>query len=191
MVVKRCNSDWLPVVSGVPQGSVLGPLLFLLYINDMPSTIQNSTVALFADDSIKNISDCKLLQKDIDSLYSWSVMWDLHFNTSKCQIISISRCKQLVNFDYKLNNISLERTDSVRDLGVDISSGIIWNNHVNRIVGKCNKMMGLIIIWSVSFWIINNCIQSLSSFLRLTHQGYHVIWCRVLWLDIGLYRSTI
>ena len=81
---------------------MLGPLLFPLYINDMPSTVQNSTVALFAHDSkcfnsIKNISDCKLLQKDIDSLYSWSVKWDLLFNTLKCQIISISRRKPLVN----------------------------------------------------------------------------------------------
>ena len=148
MVVEGCNSDWLPVASGVPQGSVLGPLLFLLYINDMLSTVQNSTVSLFADDSkcfnsIKNISDCKLLQKYIDSLYSWSVKWDLHFNTSSAKLFPYLGVHNWYDFDYELN-ISLERTDSVRDLGVDISSGFIWNDRVNRIVGKCNKMTGLI-----------------------------------------------
>ena len=68
----------------------------------------------------------------------------MHFNNSKCQIISISRRKKCVNFDYKLNNMSLERVDSVRDLGVEISLGFVWNDHVNKIVGKCNKMMGSI-----------------------------------------------
>lgn len=149
VVVDGRSSDWLPVVSGVPQGSVLGPLLFILYVNDMPSSAHHATLALFADDSkcfknIENSSDCKLLQDDINSLYSWSRKWDLHFNTSKCQIISISRCKQLIKFDYKLNGVSLDRTESIRDLGVDISSSFIWNEHVNRIIGKCNKKMGMI-----------------------------------------------
>jgi len=77
VVVDRVNSDWLPVISGVPQGSILGPMLFLLYINDMPSVAQHSSLALFADDSkcykkINNTSDCVHLQKDLDALFEWS-----------------------------------------------------------------------------------------------------------------------
>ena len=149
VVVEGSSSEWRPVVSGVPQGSVLGPLLFLLYINDMPSSVQHSTVALFADDSkcfksIKNTSDCRLLQNDLDSLYSWSVEWDLSFNIQKCQTMSISRRKQCVNFDYNLNNSHLERTDSFRDLGVDISFDFVWNSQVSHITSKCNRKLGKI-----------------------------------------------
>lgn len=149
MVVEGYNSDWLPVVSGVPQGSILGPLLFLFYINDMPSVAQHSSLALFADDSkcyktIKNISDCKLLQTDIDALYAWSKKWDLNFHPSKCQIISITRRRNVVKFDYKMNGIVMDRTNSIKDLGVDISSTLVWDEHIIKVVSKCNKKLGMI-----------------------------------------------
>ena len=149
MVVDGANSDWLPVLSGVPQGSILGPMLFLCYINDMPSSIQNSTIALFADDSkcfrtIQDTNDCLLLQRDIDSLYNWGKRWDLHYHPSKCQIICMSRRKNIVNFDYKMNGAVLGRTDSIKDLGIDITYNLVWNDHIRRVVSKCNKKMGMV-----------------------------------------------
>jgi hypothetical protein len=89
------KSTFKPVSSGVPQGSNLGPLFFLLYINDMPESVENSTVALFADDSkifkeIKTRNDCVLLQKDLEALYQWSVKWKMNFNPSKCTVLTIS-----------------------------------------------------------------------------------------------------
>ena len=149
VVVDGANSDWLPVLSGVPQGSILGPMLFLCYINDMPSSTQNSTIALFADDSkcfrtIQDTNDCLLLQRDIDSLYNWGKRWDLHYHPSKCQIICMSRRKNIVNFDYKMNGAVLGRTDSIKDLGIDITYNLVWNDHIRRVVSKCNKKMGMV-----------------------------------------------
>ena len=144
VVVDSLNSDWLPVLSGVLQGSILGPMLFLCYINDMPSCTHNSTTALFADDSkcfrpIHSVNDCLLLQKDIDSLYNWGQMWDLHYHPSKCQIISVTRKRNVVKFDYCMNDTVLCRTDSIKDLGIDIASSLVWNDHIRRVVNKCNK----------------------------------------------------
>ena len=149
VVVDGVHSDWLPVVSGVPQGSILGPLLFVLFINDMPSVAQHANVALFADDSkcyklINSISDCRFLQKDLDALYKWSLTWELNFHPSKCQIISMSRRLKPIRFAYKMNGIVLEKVDTIKDLGVDISSKLDWNSHVNRVVKKSNRKMGMI-----------------------------------------------
>ncbi len=150
VVVNSSNSDWLPVVSGVPQGSILGPMLFLCFINDMPSSTHNTTLALFADDSkcfrsVNSIADCQLLQTDINSLYDWGMTWDLHYHPSKCQIISMTRrTKHAINFDYKMNGVVLNRTSCIKDLGIDITYNLVWDHHINRVVSKCNKKLGMI-----------------------------------------------
>ena len=106
VVVNGSQSAWLPVACGVPQGTVLGPLLFLLYINDITDNI-NSEIRLFADDcilyrTITADSDSIQLQKDINSLHSWSVAWQMNFTVKKCHILSISRKKLKPLLDYKL-----------------------------------------------------------------------------------------
>jgi hypothetical protein len=89
-------SDWLPVTSGVPQGSILGPLLFLVYINDMPEYVgQGSSIALFADDSKLyrpiNSASHHLLQSDLSGLHNWSNVWGMTFNPTKCKVVHMSR----------------------------------------------------------------------------------------------------
>ena len=89
------------VDSGVPQGTVLGPLLFLVYVNDIVSDIK-SEIRLFADDCIlyretKSTVDSQILQDDINSLFSWSKLWQMEFNVSKCHIMYFSRSKKHVN----------------------------------------------------------------------------------------------
>ena len=84
VVINTKPSDWVRVISGIPQGSVLGPVLFLIYVNDLPDIV-SSTVQLFADDTkiyrpIRNIQDQKIIQQDLDNLYSWSQAWQLPFN---------------------------------------------------------------------------------------------------------------
>ena len=91
VVVDGEASDWVPVISGVPQGTVLGPLLFLSFINDLSSGI-TSKIRLFADDCliyrpIKNIEDSAALQRDLDILHRWSTTWNMKFNTDKCHTI--------------------------------------------------------------------------------------------------------
>ena len=92
-LVHGFTSSRSPVPSVVPQGSILGPLLFLVYLNDLPPVIQNR-IALFADDSkcssvIESLQDCESLQKNRDSLHGWSENWYLKFNTSKCEVYYI------------------------------------------------------------------------------------------------------
>ena len=105
-------SDWLPVTSGVPQGSILGPLMFLVYATDLPDYLQNdSQIALFADDSkvyrtIESSTASELLQQDLDYLHKWSLHWAMSFNVSKCKVIHISRKKSssTINRSYHLGD---------------------------------------------------------------------------------------
>ncbi len=83
------SSDTVSVSSGVPQGTVLGPFLFLLYINDLPLSTRTSSTRLFADDSllyraVKTPDDCRLLQHDLDALQQWELNWQMHFRPNKC-----------------------------------------------------------------------------------------------------------
>jgi hypothetical protein len=95
VVVDGQNSDNLPVLSGVPQGSVLGPCLFLSYINDLPDSVKGK-VRLFADETIeylqlmKSTQDAQTLQKDLNSLENWESDWSTEFNPDKCEVLSIS-----------------------------------------------------------------------------------------------------
>ena len=95
IMVRSEYSEWFDVISGVLQGSVLGPILFLIYVNDILETV-NSNVKMFADDTkifrtLKNKSDSEILQADLDNLSEWSNRWCLTFNTSKCKRVHISR----------------------------------------------------------------------------------------------------
>ena len=99
----ECSSE-LPVSSGVPQGSVLGPILFLLYINHLPDNLQ-SQVRLFADDTavyptVQGKDDSDRLQRDLDYLQEWKVKWDMEFNPSKCQVIHITRFRNPIKNKY-------------------------------------------------------------------------------------------
>ena len=144
-------SNEVDVVSGVPQGTVLGPLLFLTFINDLPDTIQHSTTKLFADDcllfrKIANTNDNKLLQKDLSALEDWEKLWQMDFNPGKCNVIRISpsKLKKIIETNYILHNQVLEVTPSSKYLGVNISDDMSWSNHIRATVNKGNKTVGFL-----------------------------------------------
>ena len=137
------------VINDVPQGSILGPLLFLLYINDLPINVRHSKIALFADDAkcvknVKSVASCIESQGDIHSILWWSQKWRMIFNISKCFIITFTRLKNPVSFNYSMNGVALKRVTEVQDLGVTLDSALQWNIHVKNIISKANRVSGLI-----------------------------------------------
>ena len=142
------ESESIPVTSGVPQGSVLGPILFLIYINDLPDGIF-SKVRLFADDTalyltIEGKDDGAALQQDLDRLSVWESMWDMEFNPSKCQVVQGTGSRRPMNAIYMLHGQVLEAVTSAKYLGVDISSTLSWNSHIDRVAGNVNRSLGFI-----------------------------------------------
>ena len=124
VVVNGVKSDWAPVVSGVPQGTVLGPLLFSLHINDIMSDIE-SEIRLFADDcvcyrEIKDIEDTLKLQKDIDRLGIWARKWGMRFQPVKCNMMQLTKKHNKIQASYTLEGSVLENVDSIKYLGVTI-----------------------------------------------------------------------
>ena len=122
VVVEGESSSYVPVVPGVPQGSVIGPALFLLYTNDISEGL-NSTCRLFADDTIScltvnSTADAKSLQDGLDELARWEQRWGMEFQPDKCKVPSISRSKTLIEFEYTLHGHKLEHVTNAKYLGV-------------------------------------------------------------------------
>jgi hypothetical protein len=148
VVLEGCPSAWLPVTSGVPQGSVLGPLLFLIYIDDISAGL-SSTVRLFADDlimysEIPNNSFFSNFQQDLNKLHDWSVKWEMNFNNSKCHITQLTLCKNTTKFAYKLGSFVLPYCNSFKYLGVTISSDLKWKSHINIISKKASNTLNFV-----------------------------------------------
>ena len=136
------------VDSGVPQGTVLGPLLFLLHINDLPSVV-DSQVRLFADDClvyrpIRSEADQVLLQRDLSALELWGDTWGMRFNATKCNIMRISRSRNPLTRMYSLCNHVLSEVDTAKYLGINLSSELSWFPHVSSVVSKANSTLGFL-----------------------------------------------
>jgi len=150
VVLDGSSSSNSPVISGVPQGTVLGPLMFLLYVNDIADRVSPLTrIKLFADDcllyrSINNASDQIQLQQDLDTLVQWSHTWLMKFNATKCHLLKITRKKNYLDTRYTIDNNTLLRVDHHPYLGVELTSDLTWKHHINNITGKANKILNLL-----------------------------------------------
>ncbi len=148
VVVEGDYSEWVRVESSVPQGTVTGPLYFLLFINDLPDGIKGH-VRLFADDcilynTIAGPEDASRLQSDLDTLTSWQNRWQMDFNAQKCFVLHFSHARSPKIYDYSLNNTILQETQSHAYLGVDLSHNLTWNSHINKISAKANRCLGFL-----------------------------------------------
>jgi len=140
-MVKNLIYDHLSnVLSGVPQGAVLGPILFLVHINDISENI-TSNIRVFADDclcyrEIDSLEDCDILQQDINKLSNWAQAWGMRFQHVKCNMMTLSRKNYSIRFQYTLLDTPLEFFQSIKYLGVHISNNLTWNKHIEE---TCNK----------------------------------------------------
>ena len=146
--VGECFSELHAVGSGVPQGSILGPLLFIVYINDLIEPETNENILLFADDSkiykkINSETDCLELQRCLSKVIKWFDCWDMKVNAGKCNILRINT-KHKLNFNYKINGDTIVDVGSARDLGVVFDTKLTFKEHIHGIVNRAYIIMGLL-----------------------------------------------
>ena len=174
------TSEWRPVISGIPQGSVLGPILFVIYVNSLPTVVRDSEVFLFADDTkvfrrIKAAEDTPKLQEDINRMLDWTKDSLLEFHPEKCKSMTIARHTGTLRY-YELAGQPLERTDTEKDLGVILDTKLTFEEHMWTKVKKANSIMGII---RRSFtYLDENCFLHLYKSLVRPHLEYgNQAWC--------------
>jgi len=148
VVLDGVKSKEIIVESGVPQGTVLGPLLFLAHINDLPECV-SSHVRLFADDClmyrcIESTRDQQALQQDLVNLEEWGNKWGMRFNTSKCEIMRIHRGCTPYTRMYTIGDEVLKEVGRAKYLGVTISNDLSWSPHISSVAGKANAKIGFL-----------------------------------------------
>ena len=147
VVVNGQKSQWADVHSGIPQGSVLGPLMFIVYINDLPDVV-NTAIKLFADDTkIYTTTDrSEELQQDLDNLQNWSNIWLLKFHPEKCGVMHLGRTNDRKDYtmESQLGTISVKKSESEKDLGIHVDSALNFRYHIAQATAKANRIAGLI-----------------------------------------------
>ncbi len=146
VVINGTASDWAPVTSGVPQGFVLGPVLFIIYINDINVGL-NNFIGKFADDTkIGNsvISDRvkQSLNDDLNKISAWSARWEMPFNVKKCRILQVGTRK--LKYDYEMSGEKRESVHCLKGLGVTITSNFKFSQQCKEAAVKANRMLGFI-----------------------------------------------
>ena len=147
VVLNGKTSGWARVESGVPEGSICGPVLFVLFCNDIPSYL-SSPCLMNADDlkiirRVRTPDDAVALQTDLDTLSAWSASWKLKLNPIKCKAITFTLRTKPVTFDYVIHGTALERVSVMRDLGVVLDSKLTFGPHVDSVVRCANRALGM------------------------------------------------
>ena len=152
VVIKGTASSWVDVLSGVPQGNVLGSILFLIYINNIIDNLKCNAY-LFADDmklftDVKNNSDALKLQNDFNLVVKWTDRWLLKLNISKCKVLNIRTHPNNIIHNHYISlgdkDQYLLNSNCEKDLGISVDSELKFENHIMDKVKKANRILGLI-----------------------------------------------
>ena len=179
-VIKGKISSYKTVFSGVPQGSVLGPLLFLVYINDIVKDIE-SQVKLFADDTSMylrlndGVRRAEILNSDIKKILTWSRIWKVNFNPSKTELLTLSNQRQPDVYPLSFDNDILSETTSHKHLGVILQNDCKWNSHIESIVAKIRPLIAC--LRSYKYIFSRKTLEILYKSYILPHLDYSdVVW---------------
>lgn len=167
--------------SGVPQGSILGPLLFTIFISDIKNCFINSHILLYADDmkilkSVRTVSDTELLQSDLNRFVSYCKTNKLQLNVSKCFHVVFTRLKSTIGLGYTLDGTYISKASNIRDLGVVHDSKLLFDDHIETIVKKALKALGFIIRACSSFRSLKPVKVLYCSFVRSHLEYVSQVW---------------
>lgn len=146
VVVNSETSEWTATTSGIPQGSILGPLCFILFINDLPQCVR-SNILLFADDAklfgpVSNPAQCASLQSDLNSIMTWTQTWQLPLNLQKCSVLHLGYRNPRSR--YHLGQNELVQTEHERDLGIIMDEKLKFHDQSSQVIKKANRILAII-----------------------------------------------
>lgn len=181
VVINNYVSSWVHIPSGVPQGSLLGPLLFNIFVNDIDKCLKNSHLLCFADDMkifsvIESSDDVKALQSDLDRLSNYCTNNRLDLNPSKCSVITFTRKTKIIQSNYTIDNYELSRCVNIRDLGVIHDRKLIFDEHINSIINKASKALGFVLRTSRAFTNIKTIKILYCTYVRSSLEYASQIW---------------
>ncbi len=167
--------------SGVPAGSILGPKLFLIGVNDIVGHVKYAMPLLFADDIklsmiISSMADTRLLQMDIDNVREWSERNRLPFNLKKCEVITVARQNDRNVAVYRMGNEIIERKEEVRDLGIPVNSHFTFGGHIERSVARARQSMGYIKMISKGQFDVRTLVVLYNAYVRSKLEFGSIIW---------------
>ena len=167
----------LPITTRVPQGSVFGPLLFLIYINDLPTVSNIFNILMYADDTtlfcnFNNIRNKNTINNEINNIYKWLCSNKLSLNVSKTKYIMCfhTSTRTVIYPQLKINNSTIDRVTDSKFLGLIISSNLKWNKHIDHISIKVSKVIG--IMFRLKFILPSDVLHTLYSSLIMPHFHY-------------------
>ena len=189
VVIGNRKSSVCTVVSGVPQGSIIGPSLFILFLNDITDGLSPGTnINMYADDTkiwreIIYESDHNILQKDIDYLMDWALQNKMKFHPLKCKVLMVSHSRPPlvdilpeIQFYYSMGQDILDYCDLEQDLGIYINGTLNWTYHCDKLYSKANQMLGLL---KRTCHFVTNSQMKRTLYLTLVRSQFE--HCPIIW----------